>query len=110
MDELKKNIYKLIVRRFIAIFYPAAEFNKVSVSIKVDNELFNASGKVCTKIGYLEVAKGIDDLKENKDIEILNNLKKGEKIEVKNYEIKDAETSPPTRYNSGSIILNSFQF
>ena len=105
LDELKKNIYKLIVRRFIAIFYPAAEFNKVSVSIKVDNEMFNATGKVCTKIGYLEVSKGIDDLKENKDIEILNNLKKGEKIEVKNYEIKDAETSPPTRYNSGSIIL-----
>ena len=105
LDELRRNIYKLIVRRFIAIFYPAAEFSKVSVSIRVDNELFNASGKVCTKIGYLEVSKGIDDLKENKDIEILNNLKKGEKIEVKNYEIKDAETSPPTRYNSGSIIL-----
>ena len=105
LDELRKNIYKLIVRRFIAIFYPAAEYNKISVSIRVDNEFFNTSGKVCTKVGYLEVSKGIEDIKENSDIEILNNLKKGEKIEVKNYEIKDAETSPPTRYNSGSIIL-----
>ena len=39
------------------------------------------------------------------NIEILNKLKKGEEIEVQNFEIKDAETSPPTRYNSGSIIL-----
>ena len=38
-------------------------------------------------------------------MEILKTLKKGQKIEIKNFEIKDAETSPPTRYNSGSIIL-----
>ncbi|MGN1299095.1 MAG: DNA topoisomerase [Candidatus Scatovivens sp.] len=105
LDDLKKNIYKLIVKRFIAIFYPPTEYNKISVVIKVDNELFNTSGKVCTKIGYLEVSKGTSDSKENKNIEILNKLKKGEKIDIQKLEIKDAETSPPNRYNSGSIIL-----
>ena len=39
------------------------------------------------------------------DLDILKKLKKGQEIEAQNYEIKEAETSPPTRYNSGSIIL-----
>ena len=39
------------------------------------------------------------------NLEVFKNLKKGQEVETKNYEIKDAETSPPSRYNSGSIIL-----
>lgn len=42
---------------------------------------------------------------ENTNLDILKNLKKGQEIKTKNFEIKDAETSPPNRYNSGSIIL-----
>ena len=106
LDELKKNVYKLITKRFISIFYPAAEFNKVSACITVENEQFSASGKVCTNPGYLEVLKSksaTDDTQSNLDI--LNALKKGMEIEIKNFEIKEGETAPPTRYNSGSMIL-----
>ena len=106
LDELKKNVYKLITKRFISIFYPAAEFNKVSACITVENEQFSASGKVCTNPGYLEVLKSksaTDDSQSNLDI--LNALKKGMEIEIKNFEIKEGETAPPTRYNSGSMIL-----
>lgn len=112
LPDLEKQIYKLIVKRFLSIFYPPAEFNKVSVTVEVDNELFYANGKICVNIGYLEVLKskvsGESSLNEEKDdsnLEVLNNLKKGQEINVLNYENKDAETSPPTRYNSGSIIL-----
>lgn len=122
LPELHKKIYKLIVKRFLAIFYPAAEYNKVQVTINVDNETFYASGKVCVKQGYLEIAKSNDkkqdkDNKESTDVvknvektdntnlEILKSLKKGQKLVARNYETKEAETSPPTRYNSGSIIL-----
>lgn len=122
LPELQKEVYKLIVKRFLAIFYPPAEFNKVSVIIQVENkeykEEFSASGKVCLNQGYLEVQKNKNTLKESTDIaekvenneekdnlEVFAQIKKGQEIEVVNYETKEAQTNPPTRYNSGSIIL-----
>ena len=119
LPELQKQVYKIIVKRFLAIFYPPAEFSKVSVVVKVENdkneEEFSTSGKICTKQGYLEVLKPAKEYKlstndeqnvENSNgLEILNELKKGQGLEVENYSIKEAQTNPPTRYNSGSIIL-----
>ena len=126
LPELQKEIYKLIVKRFLSIFYPPAEYNKIQVTVEIENETFFASGKVCIKKGFLEIMKpneketnkkstqsekGVEneikneENKEDNNLEILKNLKKGQQIQVVNYEIKEAETSPPTRYNSGSIIL-----
>ncbi len=112
LKELQKDIYHLIVRRFLSIFYPPAEFSKVSVKINVGNEEFNVSGRVCLNQGYLEVAKQDkqknskedDDLK-NENIELLKNLKKGQQVKINDLTIKEGETSPPSRYSSGSIIL-----
>ena len=122
LPDLQKNVYRLIVKRFLAIFYPPAEYNKVSVTIEVENgqnkEEFSCSGKVCLNPGYLEVLKGkstestqnVDKTQENTDDEvdslvILAELKKGKEVDVINYETKEAQTNPPTRYNSGSMIL-----
>ena len=134
LPELQKEIYKLIVRRFLAIFYPPAEYEKIAVTVKIEEEIFNASAKICVNNGFLDVLrqkankqsttnaqnventverteKNVDQQnKEEQDVEnsnlnVLKSLKKGIKIEVQNFEIKEAETSPPTRYNSGSIIL-----
>lgn len=136
---LHKQVYKVITKRFLSIFYPPAEFNKISVKVNVENEEFNASGKVCIKQGYLEVLKerknanesldkvgsgqNVDNTNEktgenadnknekqeknieNSSLDILNSLKKGQNIDIINYEIKTSETTPPARYNSGSIIL-----
>ena len=123
LKDLHKEVYKLIVKRFLAIFYPEAEFNKISVTIKVEEEKFSANGKVCTKTGYLDVLKPKnkekkstneeenvenkqeDEKEEANNLDVLNNLKKGQEINVINYETKESETNPPTRYNSGSMIL-----
>ena len=107
LSELKKNIYKIIVKRFLAIFYPAAEYSKVNLSIDIGGENFFASGKVCTKQGYLEVLKNRakKDDEDNENLDILASLKKGQKIDIINFETKDSETSPPSRYNSGGMIL-----
>ncbi len=127
LPELQKNIYKVIVKRFLSIFYPPAEFNKISVTVNIENEVFSTSGKVCIKQGYLEILKpkkeesnssenttekntdedlaSTKELAETNNLDILNKLKKGETIQCLNFETKDAETSPPSRYNSGSIIL-----
>ena len=106
LDTLKKEVYKLIVKRFIAIFYPSAEYSKVSLVIDVEGEQFNANGKVCINQGYLEVLKNkVKINEEDSNLNILGNLKKNQEVNVINYETKDAETAPPTRYNSGSMIL-----
>ncbi len=124
LPELHKEVYQVIVKRFIAIFYPPAEYSKVNLTVQVENEIFYASGKVCTNQGYLEVLKlknvnkqstekaqdvenssSKTDVSDENNLEVFKNLKKGQEIENKNYEIKDAETSPPSRYNSGSMIL-----
>lgn len=116
LPELHKKVYNVIVKRFIAIFYPPAEYSKINITVNVENETFNANGKVCINQGYLEVLKQKNKAKqstekeqtvesEENNLDILKKLKKGQEIETKNYEIKDAETSPPSRYNSGSIIL-----
>lgn len=126
LPDLQKKVYNTIVKRFIAVFYPSAEFNKVNVTINVENETFYASGKVCVNQGYLEVlkpkniarkvtdvAQNVDnssvkeeqEASENNNLEVFKKLKKGQEIEVKNYEIKDAETSPPSRYTSGNMVL-----
>ncbi len=106
LSDLKKDVYKLIVKRFIAIFYPAAEYNKVNLSIDVEGEQFNSSGKVCIKQGFLEVLKNrLKNESDDDNLNILSSLKKGQEIKVLNYEIKDSETSPPSRYNSGGMVL-----
>lgn len=105
LSDLKKNVYKLIVKRFIAIFYPPAEYNKVNLNLDVEGELFSSSGKVCVKQGYLEVSKNRIKNEEEKDLSIFTNLKKGQEVNVINYETKDSETSPPSRYNSGGMVL-----
>ena len=114
LPDLQKQIYQVIVKRFLAIFYPPAEYNKMQVTVNIEDETFYCSEKVCIKQGFLEILKPkstkTDQNVENKEadeqnLEILKNLKKGQKIETKNFLIKEAETSPPSRYNSGSMIL-----
>ena len=103
LSILNKEIYKLIVRRFLSIFYPPAEYNKVSVTVNIENETFYANSKVCLHQGYLEVLKPEKEQKEEN--EGLKDIKKGQKLDVLNLNTKEAETSPPSRYNSGSMIL-----
>ena len=125
LNQLQKDIYKLIVKRFLAIFYPPAEYNKVNVTVNIENETFYGTGKVCVKRGFLDVLKpekkeeqikqeNTENLAENADeidkdenanLEVLNTLKKNDKLEVQNFELKDAETSPPSRYNSGNLVI-----
>ena len=106
LDNLKQQIYKLIVKRFIAIFYPPAEYSKVSVTLEVEKELFSKTEKVCLSAGYLEVLKNKSSEAEvGENLNLLANLKKSQEIEALDYEIKEAETTPPSRYNSGSMIL-----
>ena len=106
LSDMQRDIYKLIVKRFLSIFFPPAEFLKLSVTVDIAGQKFYSNSKVCTKLGYLEVVKA--DKNDNVDTtasEALSKMKKGQKLTLDDINIKEGETTPPSRYTSGSIIL-----
>lgn len=133
LNDTYQKIYEIIVRRFLSIFYDAAEYDKVSVCVKADKESFFASFKVLKSEGYLKVTNNsFSKKKENEakpkdadaeedssdkngeedeikvDAEFLSKFdtyKKGDKLLAKSYDINEGETSAPKRYNSGSLIV-----
>ena len=111
LSQTASRVYEVIARRFLSIFFPSAEYTKVSVSLNVKNELLSASFKVLSKEGYLSVMKNSfaksQDSEENDEamLQALKKVKKGDILYVEEFSIKEGETSPPKRYNSGSIIL-----
>ena len=113
------KVYEIICRRFLSIFYPAAEYQKVAMTLSKNGEKLFANFKYLINDGYLKVAansfsKKKDDVKYSPEfIARLAKIKKGDKLSVQGIDIKEGETSPPKRYNSGSLILtmeNAGQF
>lgn len=117
LSAVSSKVYEVIVRRFLSIFFEPAVYQKLSIVAAIDKEKFFAGFKVLESEGYLKVskysfAKNVDnkDNEENETndftlIDALKKLKKGSILPVDSLDIKEGETSPPKRYNSGSMIL-----
>ena len=135
LNPLAAKVYELIGRRFLSIFYPPAVYQKFSLRIEKQGEQFFAAYKVLAEAGYLEVANvpskkkmensgnsrgensgaGQENQAEELDpghdekaknlLAMLSGLKKGQKLKLLKFDIKEGETSPPKRYSSGSMIL-----
>ena len=136
LSPASAKVYEVIARRFLSIFYPPAISQKVSLTVLVKSqqlpqgERFFASFKVLTQEGYLGVSRPsfFSSKKEEKEekngeeeefscdeafLKVLQTMKKGELLPLHSLSIKEGETSPPKRYNSGSLILtmeNAGQF
>ncbi len=115
-----KRVYEVIVRRFLCIFYPPAEYLKLGIVTEYRKESFFANFRVMVNAGYLEIAsasfagkkageEGFADGQENtvnqSALSMLQGLKKGMEVDFLSMAVKEGETSPPKRYNSGSMIL-----
>ena len=120
LKPLSVKVYEVITRRFLAIFYPPAVYQKVALTSAIEGEKFFSNFKVLADPGYLKVMdysffkKKLEEKPEEDadsglcDTELLERIsamKKGTQLPVKSLYIKEGETSPPKRYNSGSIIL-----
>jgi len=114
VDAMSQQIYILIVKRFLSIFFPPAEYSKLAIKIDIAGEKFYANSKICTKLGYLSIYKNLEeDSTSNSEQEqtlkvdpsVLAKLKKGQELALNEMYTKEGETSPPSRYSSGSIIL-----
>ncbi len=129
------KVYQLICRRFLSIFYPPAVYQKLAIELLIGEEHFFANFKVLLEEGYYKVAgnpgkkrqenkeavanvdtdgedgkktkdSGEEELEFGEDmLALFQNLKSGMELPVKEFNIKEGETSPPKRYNSGSLIL-----
>ena len=120
LSDLSRKVYEQICRRFLAIFYPPAVYEKTAAEFGVGTEHFFANTRVLKEEGYLKVLgsgkKNADETeKKNGDeeetvnseqaISRLKSLKKGDVLPADGYRIREGETRPPARYNSGSMIL-----
>ena len=109
LPELHKKVYDVIVKRFIAIFYPPAEYSKVNLTVEVEKETFLASGKVCTNLGYLEVLKpkNVNKQSTEKAQDVENSSSKTDVSDENNLEVfKNIKKEDD--YSSSSNIFNSF--
>ena len=111
-----RQVYDLIVRRFLSIFYPPAVYQKMMLELEVGGEHFFSNFKILAEEGFYKVTgipgtkKGKTDEEEESvpDSELfdrLQKLKKGDLVLAEDFEIREGETSPPKRYNYGSMIL-----
>ena len=112
LGRLQMLIYELICRRFLAIFYPPAIYQKFAIKFGIGDEIFITNTKVCIERGFLDVLsplkeEGDDDgdLQKPEYINMISSLRKGSKLKLDSLSIKEGETVPPKRYSSGSIIL-----
>jgi len=128
LTPLQSKVFELIVRRFLSIFYPPAEYQTLKLVVGIEKESLFASAKALKVLGFLEVmGKTLEDAdedenqtKSNENIEdadkekknnskkllaLADTLKQGDILNVNGFEVRESKTSPPKRYTSGSMIL-----
>ena len=122
LNDIQRKVYDIIARRFLSIFFPAAEYEKVSLVLSRQihtvvgekengTESFFANFKRLKNPGYLTIAGLPSDKKQeeqkltDEELAKFASLKKGDAIPVQTFNIKEGETSPPKRYSSGTLIL-----
>lgn len=117
LNELQRSVYDLIVRRFLSIFYPSAEYQTVKLVVAVGEEKLFAGAKALKVPGFLEIAgrrqdaekeSGKDENEETDSpglLELADQLTEGQELPVNGYSLKEGSTKPPKRYTSGSMVL-----
>jgi len=102
LSEPEQKLYDIVTKRFLAIFYPAAEFLETTRITRVESEPFKSSGKVLVTPGWLAVYG-----KEAQDEDSAANLvpvKPNETVKTNDVEVKQSQTKPPPRYSEATLL------
>lgn len=109
MTSEERKIYDLVVRRFLAVLYPPAEFEQISVKASVKGEHFAAKGETIREAGWRAVYDS--DIEEEDEDDSLKNqvlpeLKKGQSLPVKKLEVTEGKTKPPAHYTEATLLTS----
>lgn len=104
LTEQEQRIYDFVTRRFLAVFYPAAEFLVTTRITRVENEPFKSEGKVLVKPGWLEVYGRDADSELSEGGKQLAPVTPGETVQTKDIQINETQTKPPARYSEATLL------
>ena len=112
MTNEERKIYDMVVRRFLAVLYPASQYEQVTMEAKAAGETFAASGKVIKSLGWKEVYEGgaDDDLEDEADDEKklkdqrLPEMKTGTRLKILKTSLNTGKTKPPARFTEATLL------
>ena len=112
MTNEERKIYDMVVRRFLAVLYPASQYEQVTMEAKVAGETFAASGKVIKSLGWKEVYEdgADDDLEDEADDEKklkdqrLPEMKTGTRLKILKTSLNTGKTKPPARFTEATLL------
>lgn len=106
-SDKERKIYDLVVKRFLAVLFPAFEYEQLTLRAKIENETFIARGKTILSSGWREVYENryedddaSDDLKE----QILPRIEKGQTLNIKLIAQTSGQTKPPARFTEATLL------
>ena len=112
MTNEERKIYDMVVRRFLAVLYPASQYEQVTMEAKAAGETFAASGKVIKSMGWKEVYEGgaDDDLEDEAEDEKklkdqrLPEMKTGTRLKILKTSLNTGKTKPPARFTEATLL------
>ncbi|WP_017690704.1 DNA topoisomerase III [Paenibacillus sp. PAMC 26794] len=112
LNPEERKLYDLIVRRFISLFYPAAKYDSVAITVQVGNDSFHVKGTTVKESGWREVYGGdysdddddrVDDAADHERA-LLPDVQQGQSVTVQRCHIKSGRTMPPKRYTEAALL------
>ncbi len=106
MGEAESKIFDMVTRRFLAVFFPAAEFDVTARITRIGNDAFKSDGKVLREPGWLAVygKKAAEEQGEDETGKVLVPASPGEKAKTEQIELREQQTKPPPRYNEATLL------
>ncbi|MSQ55857.1 MAG: DNA topoisomerase III, partial [Betaproteobacteria bacterium] len=100
LNEVEGKLYDLVVKRFLAIFFPAAEYMVTTRITRVEGEALRTDGKVLTESGWLQVyGKEVEDA-DSRLVAVVG----GEKVRTVSIEVRANQTRPPARFTEATLL------
>jgi DNA topoisomerase-3 len=101
LSEAEGKLYDLVVKRFLAVFFPAAEFLVTTRITRVESEAFKTEGRVMTEAGWLQVYGKEAETSESPSLVAIKN---GEKVRTREIEVRASQTKPPARFTEATLL------
>lgn len=103
LDEYEEKVYGLIVRRFLAVFFPPAVYEVTTRVTRVEKHAFKTEGKILKEPGWLAIY-GREEIQDDDGAALLAPIEDGEKVKTESVEIRALQTKPPARFSEATLL------